>query len=69
MKNMGKKVLALLFALLLIVGSVPLYVSAGGSVAYEIYGGGVAVYTYYSGAVSSVQFPTWTDYNGQDDLI
>ena len=69
MKKMGKKALALLFALLLIVGTMPIYASAGGYFAYEIHSGGVAVYTYYPGTASSVQFPTWTNYNGQDDLI
>ncbi len=69
MKTVLKRLFIAVLACLLVAGVLPLHASADGSFAYEVHSGGIAVYTYYSGAVSSVQFPTWTNYNGQDDLI
>ena len=69
-----RRVLALFMSVLMLmtawvfVAPTKAKAETGNNIACEVYGGGVAIYVYYSGNVTSIQAPTWTSANGQDDI-
>ena len=73
MKNHSIKLrrsLAVLMTVLMVMSAwvfvAPTKASAASNITVEPTSTGAYVYVYYSGSVSTIQAPTWTEYNGQD---
>ena len=72
MRSAIRRVLSVALAVVMIAAFMPVIHADGVPVTSEVYiangKGGIAVYAQIPGG-SNVQFPTWTSYNGQDDLV